>query len=111
MDVFCVCQIDNNTIKVDHLARLIQNWVTGLNGYYNWVIGNFDGVQPMNLALVIPIDVVGDWNFATIDILLLLWVMAKISKLHMLTIYLRTIFISFFTICVSMFNEICPVFD
>ena len=27
--VFCVCQIDNNTIKVDHIARLIKPGLLG----------------------------------------------------------------------------------
>ena len=72
------------TIKVDHLER--QN-----KGYKNWVIGNIDDVQPVNSAQVVLIDVVGDCNFITIDVLLLLRTMARISKLHLLNSFPKKI--------------------
>ena len=51
-----VCQIENNAIKVDYLARQYK-------GYKNWVIGNVDDEQPVNLVQAVSIDVAGDWNF------------------------------------------------
>ena len=54
---FFVCEIDEDHIKVDHLER------QKCNSDQYWIRGKADDVQSVNLVQVIPVSVVGDWNF------------------------------------------------
>ena len=53
---FFICEVDEDTIKVDHLERQKK-------GDRNWIRGKTDDVQIVNLVQLVPIDVVGDWDF------------------------------------------------
>ena len=48
--------MDEDTIKFDHLERQKK-------GHRNWIRGKRDDVQVVNLIQVIPVSVVGEWNF------------------------------------------------
>ena len=53
---FYVCDIDEDTIKVDHLTRQKKS-------NRCWIRAKSEDVQPVNLIQVVPVDIAGDWDF------------------------------------------------
>ena len=54
---FYVGKIDEDSIKVDHLESKKKE-------FRKWTRGKSDDIQVVNLIQVLPIKVVGDWNFS-----------------------------------------------
>ena len=54
---FFVCQVDDDTIKVDHLVQ--QKYTSSRD----WIRGKSDDVQLVSHVQVIPVGIVGEWDF------------------------------------------------
>ena len=53
-----ICQVDDDTVKVEHLKQQKKG------GIQHWIHPESDDVQVVNLVQLLPIGVVGDWNFS-----------------------------------------------
>ena len=52
-----MCQVDDDTIKVDHLVQ--QKYTSSRD----WIRGKSDDVQLVSHVQVIPVVIVGEWDF------------------------------------------------
>ena len=54
---FFICNVDDDTVKIDHLQPQKKG------NRKNWIRPKTDDVQAVNIVQLLPIEVVGDWNF------------------------------------------------
>ena len=54
---FFICDIDEDTVKIDHLHPQKKGKIN------NWIRPKADDVQAVDVVQLLPIEVVGDWNF------------------------------------------------